>query len=54
MNAEKIEDDKKAKAYEIRKEMKSKWVKKTPDNSDERNEVGNTQLGDSGATTIPK
>jgi hypothetical protein len=34
MNVERIEDEKKARVDEIRKEMKSKWIKKTLDHLD--------------------
>ena len=54
MNVEKVEDEKKARADEIRREMKSKWIKKTRDNLDEKNEPCNTHLDELGATTIPK
>ena len=54
MNAEKVEDEKKLREDEIRREMKSKWIKKTPDNSDEKNEPCNTHSDESGATIIPK
>ena len=52
MNTRRIEDEKKAKAYKIKKQMRQQWIPKSLENISQRNnELITQELGDTTIST---